>query len=58
MLIASEQQLKANVSNGNILNSYFIFGDDTFLKKLYVDKIIDKTVDRNDDFNFVSFPDD
>lgn len=58
MSIASEQQLKANLSSGNILNSYFIFGDDTFLKKLYVDKIIDKTVDRNDDFNFVSFTDD
>lgn len=58
MPIAFEQQLKANVNSGNILGTYFIFGDDTFLKKLYVDKIIDKTVDRNDDFNFVSFTDD
>ena len=58
MPIASEQQLKTNISNGNILNSYFIFGDDTYLKRLYVDKIIDKTVDRSDDFNFISFTDD
>ena len=55
MAIASEQQLKANISAGNILNTYFIFGDDTYLKKNYVDKIIDKTVDRNDDFNFIRF---
>ncbi len=55
MPVASEQQLKANIKAGNILNTYFIFGDDTFLKKTYVDKIIDKTVDRNDDFNFLRF---
>lgn len=55
MPIASEQQLKANINSGNILSTYFIFGEDTYLKKLYVDRIIDKTVDRNDDFNFISF---
>ncbi len=55
MQIASEQQLKANVNSGNILSTYFIFGEDTYLKKLYVDKIIDKTVDRADDFNFIYF---
>ncbi len=55
MPIVSEQQLKANIKAGNILNTYFIFGDDTYLKKNYVDKIIDKTVDRNDDFNFLRF---
>ncbi len=55
MPIASEQQLKVNVSSGNILSTYFIFGEDTYLKKLYVDKIIDKTVDRADDFNFLRF---
>ncbi len=55
MPIASEQQLKVNLNSGNILNTYFIFGEDTYLKKLYVDKIIDKTVDRADDFNFLTF---
>ncbi len=55
MPIALEQQLKGNVNGGNILSTYFIFGEDTYLKKLYVDKIIDKTVDRADDFNFLRF---
>ncbi len=55
MPIATEQQLKANIKASNILNTYFIFGDDIFLKKNYVDKIIDKTVDRDDDFNFIKF---
>lgn len=55
MPIASEQQLKVNLNAGNILSTYFIFGEDTYLKKLYVDKIVDKTVDRADDFNFLRF---
>ncbi len=55
MSICYENMLKNSLANGNLLNAYFIFGNDAYLKKQYVDKIIDKTVDRNDIFNFVSF---
>ncbi len=55
MAIANEQILKTNIKNGNILSTYFIYGDDAFLKKLYVDKIIDSTVERDDEFNFIRF---
>lgn len=55
MAICYENALKNNISSGNILNNYFIFGEDTFLKKQYVDKIIDKIVDREDVFNYSFF---
>lgn len=55
MPIASEQMLKSNIKSGNILNTYFIFGDDTYLKEHYTDKITLSTVDKNDEFNFIKF---
>ncbi len=58
MPVVSEQVLKANIKNKNILNTYLIFGEDTYLKKLYVDKIIDSTVDKSDEFNFIRFESD
>lgn len=55
MPIVSEQVLKANLKNKNILSTYMIFGEDTYLKKLYVDKLISATVDKDDEFNFMKF---
>lgn len=55
MAVAYENALKINISNGNILPVYLIFGNDAYLKKQYVDKIVDKTVSRDDVFNFSLF---
>ena len=57
MAVASENMLKSNIKSGNLLGTYFIFGNDTYLKKMYVDKIIDKTAQRDDIFNFLKFTD-
>ena len=55
MPIATEQLLKQNINNGNILNSYLIFGNDSYLKHFYTDKIINKTTSKADDLNFNRF---
>ena len=57
MAVCYEQMLASSLKSGNLLNTYFIFGDDAYLKKMYVDRIIDKTVDRDDVFNFLKFDD-
>lgn len=57
MAVANENMLKSSLSGGKTHNAYFIFGNDAYLKKQYVDKIIDSTVDKNDIFNFCSFED-
>lgn len=57
MPLCNENMLKSSLANGILLNAYFIFGNDAYLKKQYVDKIIDKTVDREDIFNFIVFTD-
>lgn len=57
MAVCFENMLKSNLAGGKPLNSYFIFGNDAYLKRQYVDKIIDMTVDREDVFNFVQFTD-
>lgn len=57
MAVCYEQMLANSIKSGNLLNTYFIFGDDAYLKKLYVDRIIDKVVDRADVFNFLKFDD-
>ena len=49
--------LKQSLSGGNVRNAYLIFGNDAYLKRQYVDKIIDATVSRDDVFNFVQFTD-
>lgn len=55
MAVCYENMLKSSLSRGNLLNTYFIFGNDAYLKKMYVDKIIDKVTGRDDVFNFVQF---
>ncbi len=57
MAVCFENMLKNSLSGGNILNAYFIFGNDAYLKRQYVDKIIDAVVDRDDVFNYSFFTD-
>ncbi len=47
--------LKSALNKDDIRPVYFIFGADGYLKRQYTDKIIDKTADRNDVFNFMLF---
>ena len=55
MPICYEQQLKRSLEQGSPKGVYLIFGDDPYLKKQYVDKITDKTADKDDFFNYHSF---
>ena len=55
MSVCFEQQLKKSLEQAPPHGVYLLFGDDTYLKKQYVDKIIDKTVDRDDFFNYHTF---
>lgn len=55
MGIATETMLKNKIKNGVTGGTYFVFGNDGYLKKHYVDMLIDKTVSRDDDFNFIKF---
>ncbi len=57
MAVCFENMLKSSLAGGKTLGAYFIFGDDAYLKRQYVDKIINMTVDREDVFNFVQFTD-
>lgn len=57
MAVCFENMLKNSLSGGTVLNAYFIFGNDAYLKRQYVDKIIDMVVDRNDVFNYSFFTD-
>lgn len=50
-----EAQLKKHISSSQFLNSYVIFGEETYLKQLYVNQIIKKTVQGNEEFNFSRF---
>ncbi len=57
MAVCFENMLKSSLTGGKTLNAYFIFGNDAYLKRRYVDKIIDITVSRADVFNFIQFTD-
>lgn len=57
MEILNYSELKSSINSGNIKNAYFIFGNDAYLKKQCVNKIIDKITDRSDIFNFIEFTD-
>ena len=50
-----EAQLKKQISSGEFLNTYVIFGTETYLKQHYVNKIIQKAVGNADAFNYVRF---
>lgn len=51
----SEIQLKKHISSGEFLNTYVIFGDETYLKQTYVNNMIKKICGGNDEFNFARF---
>ncbi len=57
MSVCFENMLKSSLAGGKTLSAYFIFGNDAFLKRQYVDKIINSAVDRDDVFNFIQFTD-
>lgn len=48
-----EAELKRHISSGEFLNTYIIFGTETYLKQHYVNQIIRKTTGGHADFNFV-----
>lgn len=50
-----EAQLKKQISSAEFLNTYVIFGEETYLKQFYVNKMIKKTVGGNEAFNFTRF---
>lgn len=57
MAIIYEDAIKKHISSKNLLPVYIIFGEDGFLKKMYVDKISQLTADKDDVFNYAKFTD-
>lgn len=55
MAMIYEDAVKAQLKSKTLLPVYIILGEDSYLKKLYTDKLIDCTADRDDIFNFASF---
>ena len=51
----NEKTLKSSIESGSLLPVYLIAGDDLFLKKQALDRIIKATVDPDDDMNLVRF---
>lgn len=55
MPILNESALKEKLK-GNPVGAYLIYGEESYLKKIYIDKIVAKTVDESfADFNFHTF---
>lgn len=55
MPVLNESALKEKL-RGSALGAYVIYGEESYLKKIYTDKIISKTVDESfADFNFHTF---
>ncbi len=55
MAIVFEEALKKNLSKGELLPVYILFGDDGYLKKNYADKIGKMIASPDDIFNYCSF---
>lgn len=55
MPICYEQQLKSSLEQGRLYGVYLLFGDDLYLKNLYLDKIITKADVKDDIFNLHVF---
>ena len=51
----TEAEIKKHISAKNFLNTYLVFGDDAYLKQLYVNQIINQTVASTSDFNLDIF---
>lgn len=55
MPIISELPLKSKISSPVLPSVFFIFGNDAYLKKIYVDKIVSRITTPDDDFNYIKF---
>lgn len=53
-----EEALKKEITSKNFSNGYILFGDDSYLKKMYLDKIIDKTCGADSVFDLQIFSND
>ena len=55
MAVISERQINEQIKKGNISQIYFIYGEDHFLIKNIVEKIVDVTVTSCPEFNYNNF---
>jgi len=55
MAIIFEDALKKDIRDGNFAPAYILFGEDAYLKKLYADRIAEKSVDGDPFFNLHIF---
>lgn len=55
MAIIFEEALKKDLSKGTLLPVYILFGEDSYLKSNYLNKIRDKITTEDDVFNFSKF---
>lgn len=55
MAVINEDTFKSRIKSGNLAPVYIIFGDDGYLKKMYVQKLTKMTADEDDIFNFCRF---
>lgn len=55
MAVIFEEALKKNISSGNLMPVYILFGEDAYLKTLYLEKISRSIAEPDDVFNFCKF---
>ena len=55
MAVIFEDALKRDISTNNFAPAYILFGEDAYLKKLYADRIAEKSVDGDPFFNLQVF---
>ena len=55
MAVINEDSFKSRIKSGALAPVYIIFGDDGYLKKMYVQKLTKMTADKDDIFNFCRF---
>lgn len=55
MAVINEDAFKSRIKSGSLAPVYIIFGDDGYLKKMYVEKLTKMTADKDDIFNFCRF---
>lgn len=55
MAVILEPILKKDISTGDFAPGYILFGDDAYLKKLYMDRIADKTAGLDSAFDYQTF---
>lgn len=58
MALITENELKKQINTGWYAFSYLLCGEDGYLKKLYYDRIADKSIDGDQFFNLIDFPSD